>query len=192
MKQSSVWVVVLCGVLAACGGGGGGGGGAPAAPPPSSPPPSGGNDQQQTASIDRLVADAESDGAITVFDRSDDIAGTDADTNGIRDDIERYIDSFSLPADRAAAARQVARSLQSAVLADVADRDSLLDASLAMRRAVACLAERSTEALEVSELVRALEAATANTRQRTDRYVAYNDALSGEVLRLPDANACDG
>ncbi len=192
MKHSNVLIVLLCGALTACGGGGGSSESAPAASPPSSPPPSGGNDQQPAATIDSLVADAEADGRITVFDRSDDIAGGDVDDNGIRDDIESYIDSFSLPADRAAAARQVARSLQSALLTDIADADGLRSASLAMRRAVSCLAQRSSEALEVNELVRALEAATANTRQRTDRYVAYNEALSGEVLRLPDVNACDG
>ncbi|MEM7217387.1 MAG: hypothetical protein AAF515_03410 [Pseudomonadota bacterium] len=173
-----------------CGGGGGGSDLTPPTPPPPppAPPP---NSSPPPASIDDIVLDAESSGVIETFDRTDSLGGVDADDDGIRDDIAAYIDSFELSSARASAATQLARSLQTGMTIDVQNPQAVQEAAVSLRRAVACVAERSPDPLSISTLVRALEAATANTRQRTDQYIAFNKALGGDVLRLPDTSACN-
>ncbi|MDZ4283966.1 MAG: hypothetical protein U1C04_24795 [Hydrogenophaga sp.] len=140
------------------------------------------------------VAQLEASGALPKLERTDTIAGIDANANGVRDDIEQYIEKkYSVPAERAAA-MQTARALQQTILLDTNDAVKLEEVSKAGMRAAKCRGlvfpgmERFSEAYAMS---RDIEAMTTNTKDRLLIYIAYNKAVSGTVSQLPEGDSCE-
>lgn len=142
------------------------------------------------------LAELERTGVLPALDRFTDIAGPDTDNNGIRDDIDAYI--AALPVNDAVkkAARQVARVQQRSLLTDPNDRPApmtLADASMA---STACLSKSSREGLPLEQQGAArangnamtfkIEAITATTQERSDRYLTYMRALGGTITQYPE------
>lgn len=129
-------------------------------------------------------------------DASAGLQGIDANTNGIRDDIDQLIATkyAETPAERKAA-EQNARALQRVL--SVTTKAEALAASDQSSRAINCLGdtlEGSNEEgkerwIAASEEIQAL---TANTRERLKRYLEYCKFLGGEILHFPTESTCDG
>ncbi|MDZ4281902.1 MAG: hypothetical protein U1C04_14180 [Hydrogenophaga sp.] len=140
------------------------------------------------------VAQLEASGALPKLERTDTIAGIDANANGVRDDIEQYIEKkYTVPAE-GAAAMQMARAYQPMLLVDTNDLAALDEVAAAAMRGVHCVSlvypsvERFTEG---HRMAMEIEALTTNTKPRLLAYLAYNKARSGAVSRLPEGDTCD-
>jgi len=71
------------------------------------------------------IAGLERTGAIPKLDRSDSLAGPDANNDGVRDDIDAYIKQVFQDTQQQAAAMQSAKALQGAILVDITDPESI-------------------------------------------------------------------
>lgn len=184
-------------VLAACGGSGkaqaiaGQGDASSASPPATTPATTLPNTPPAETSAGSQVRALEASGALPSLDRSDAIAGPDANGNGVRDDIEQWIDNRQdlTPAQKRAAL-QMAAVMQRLLLVDLKDDAALQASAEASADAVSCLHDNFTEFDKASKLGRQIEAFTANTEPRARRYLAYNARRGGTTTRMLNTNTC--
>ncbi len=147
------------------------------------------------------LAALEKAGELPMLDRSTDIVGPDADRNGIRDDIDAYIAALPVSEPVKKAARQRARvqqKIQTINLNDWSELLSLADASMA---STACMSSSILEGVPAesqSKILREghaitfkIQAITANTPERADRYLAYTRALDGTTTTYPTGRVCE-
>ena len=140
-------------------------------------------------------------GELPALDRSTDIAGPDTDNNGIRDDIDAYIAALPVSDAVKKAARQRARVQQRSLLIDLNDRPALkalADASMASTTCMSDVSdigstpqERSQSRRDGAAITFKIEAITANTPERANRYLAYMRALHGTTTEAPFGNRCE-
>ncbi len=137
----------------------------------------------------------EKDGTIPKLDRSKDLAGPDKNNNGIRDDIEAYINKTYPEPSEKAAVMQYAKAIQKKLSVDTTD-------SLAVRavvheggRGLYCLGERLDDPSEyisrASVVYKEIVAMTTNTKPRLLAYLAFDKALDGWVISAPTGEVCD-
>lgn len=175
--------------LAACGGG----------KPPE--PPTTQQVQPAERGMREQIEALEKAGELPALDRSTDIAGPDADRNGIRDDIHTFIEALPVTDSVKKAARQRARVQQRALLIDLNDRVTLLALSDASMASTACMSTTILDGVPADLQYKTLrdghaialriEAITANTPERADRYMAYMRALHGTTTTYPEGKVCE-
>ncbi len=137
--------------------------------------------------------DAEKQGLLPKLNRDNTIIGLDTNHNGVRDDIDAYIDSLSDSPEQKAALRQDARVINEAMTVDVKDQKALEAVSLKIERAVSCI-DRKYDDKTSSKKLKEIEAFMVNTKERFIAYQKYNMARSGSVSSsLPwSEDGCDG
>ena len=142
------------------------------------------------------IAALETSGDLPKLDRTDTIAGIDANANGVRDDIEAIITQKYTQADQRAAAMLFAKTLQVTLLLDVTNRDAVKAASLKISRGISCIFQRfnptsapNTPAPHIAS--RDIESLTTNTKVRLLAYLAYNKSLDGFVISSPQGDTCE-
>ena len=173
-------------VLSACGGG-------KSSPSPTSPPAERGMKEQLEA--------LEKSGELPALDRSTDIAGPDADRNGIRDDIDAYIAALPVSEPVKRATRQRARVQQRIQSINLNDRSALMSLADASMASTACMSSTILDGVAAelqSKILREghaitfkIQAITANTPERADRYMAYTRALDGTTTTYPTGKVCE-
>lgn len=139
------------------------------------------------------IAALEASGALPRLDRSAGF-GPDANTNGVRDDLDTYIAAQPYSEPQRAAVNQVARSLQQALTTSVDDRVAMDNARLANARAINCLFQQfpaSGDPAAAGAAADTMERLTTNTRERLLAYLAFNRASDGIVLPSPEGDTCD-
>lgn len=138
---------------------------------------------------ERLKA-LENSGQIPKLERGDTLAGTDANNNGVRDDIENYINKkYSEPKQRAAVI-QTAKAMQKTLLADTTNSIDVKSVNAEISNAFQCVYSR----FEVSEryvVTKEIEAVTTNTKSRLLAYLAFNKALNGTSWKKPEGDTCE-
>lgn len=174
-RFGALWAsMALASALTSCGGGGAASSGTALTP------------QEQ-------IAQLEASGALPLLDRTNSIAGIDANANGVRDDIERYIEKKYTVAEQAAA-MQMARAFQQMLLVDKQDAGALDAVSELGSRAIVCGASvfaGPDASVELSRMTTTLESMTTNTKLRLLAYLGYNKARSGSVSTMPKGPSCD-
>jgi hypothetical protein len=167
---------VLCAIaLNACGGG-------------SSPPQANSPDSPKAK-----VLALEESGAIPKLERGSTLEGTDANGNGVRDDIDAFIERNYSTEPQRRAASQLAAHFQRTILVDKSDRDALKRQSVHGARAVRCIYARFNGAdgsKQPAAVGYELEAITANTKERLKAYLAYSKGLDGAVVSMPEGDTC--
>ncbi len=117
-----------------------------------------------------------------------------ANTNGVRDDIERHIEKKYTEPTQRKAAMQTARAYQQMLLVDKQDMAALDAASAAGSRAIVC-AKSAFPGLDGAaahyRMSTDLESMTSNTKMRLLAYLAYNKTRSGTVSTMPRGDTCD-
>jgi hypothetical protein len=173
---STVRVLLCALVLVGCGGGGDPGIEASALTP------------------QEAMARLEASGDLPTLERGASLGGMDVNRNGVRDDIDRYIESkYVLPQERKAA-MQLARSLQQMLLANTSDAAALRATTEAGGKAIDCIFDTFSQEdgyQQGSRLSSALEALTTNTKARLQAYLAFNRAVSGSVTGSFKGRGCD-
>ena len=118
------------------------------------------------------------------------LAGIDADTDGVRDDVqiaiyERYPDD----ALKRSTLTQNAIALQKAIIAGASpDGRGISTASKLVTDAVSCMAERLGDHL--SKEVSFLETLVVNTADRGQAYIHFNGALGGSSFAIDSDSRC--
>ncbi len=146
------------------------------------------------------LAELEKAGELPALDRSTDIAGPDTDRNGIRDDIGAYIAALPVSDAVKKAARQRARVQQRIGSIDLNDRAALMALADASMASTACMSESAEAGLPPDQQGKAgddgyaitlkIQAITANTPERADRYLSYIRALHGTTTTYPTGKVC--
>jgi hypothetical protein len=156
--------------------------GAGATSPP--PPPSAPTLAEQIAALERS-------GAYPALDRSTDIVGPDVNKNGVRDDIEAWINSLNVSDGQRKALLQDARATQRALVVDLKDQAALQRVGESFGASMKCGAEKFASFADFSTLAGRIEAMTANTKERAMRYIEFNAARSGSSTKRPSGNTCE-
>jgi hypothetical protein len=141
--------------------------------------------------LKKQPATLERSGAYPTLDRSADIGGPDTNNNGVRDDIEAWINAQHLNDGQKKALMQKARALNKTLLADINDKAALQRAGEGLGASSRCGLLQFSEYAVFSRLAGQIEAMTANTRQRAERYMQYNSARSGSSTTNPRGNTCE-
>lgn len=128
--------------------------------------------------------------AIPILDSSSSLGGIDADMNGIRDDIDLYIEQLAISHLQKKAVEQLAKSVQASILLKTADHVALRAVNQNISAAVQCLSTQFPNIQQRSQMLTAIESKTANTKARTDKYIQFNHALSGSVSTLLSGDTC--
>jgi hypothetical protein len=142
----------------------------------------------QTA--ERAVAKLIELGALPDLDTTEDVSGKDEDSNGIRDDIDRFIQSLPVTTGQAEKLSTTAKYLQSAITVDPATRADGNEFAREMAQAQICVMYAFNDRKQARLYLRQIESYTANTYQRALQYNAYNQSRNGSVLRLPSPDNC--
>lgn len=142
---------------------------------------------------ERLKA-LEDSGQIPKLERGDSLAGTDANNNGVRDDIENYINKkYSEPKQRAAVI-QTAKAMQKIMSADTNNIIEVKAINIEISKAFNCVDTQFTDdSKEVNYFTatKEVEAMTTNTKPRLLAYLAFNKALNGTSWALPEGDTCE-
>ncbi|WPX33714.1 hypothetical protein RHM62_07815 [Actimicrobium sp. CCC2.4] len=152
--------------------------------------------QSQAAppTAEAAIAQLENSGAIPKLDRSASLAGPDADGNGVRDDIDAYINGKFTDGKQRKAVLQDARAMQKAVLVDATDKVAAKTVSLRLMDSTSCLFSVFPDGAGLTSpesVSRKIEAITSNTKSRLKAYLAYNKSLDGSVGSLPIGDTCE-
>lgn len=124
---------------------------------------------------------------------NDTVMGIDNNSNGIRDDIDSFIEENYVDAQKKASI-QMAKNLQKSLLADTTDKISLKEISKNNGRAINCIYsvfKGGKISKPPAKVIHELEALTVNTTIRKMAYEEYNRAVSGSVLSLPEGDTCE-
>jgi hypothetical protein len=156
----------------------------------------GGDARNETSTLtpQEEISRLEASGDLPTLERGASLGGIDDNNNGVRDDIERYIEKKYVVPEEQKAAMQTAMALQKTLLVDTNNAFALESVSQDGMRAVNCRGavfpgiEGFKDAYRMSQ---ELEALTTNTLQRLKAYLAYNKAISGSVSQLPSGDTCD-
>lgn len=208
-----VTMLLASALLEACGGGGGSGGGiawpwaqgsggatsagdagagtASSSGSSGTTPPTSGTSAPTLPTLREQIAALERSGAYPTLDRSTDIAGPDANGNGVRDDIEAWINSQQLSDVQKKALMQDARATQRTLLVDLNDRAALQRTDEGLMASTKCGGDSFSKSSDFYPLANKIEGMTANTRQRAERYMKYNAARSGSSTTYPKGNTCE-
>lgn len=124
-------------------------------------------------------------------DTSAGLKGVDANGDGIRDDVNTYIDTnFSHSAQEKSAAEQYAKSIQ--LLMEASSKEEALAAGDATGKSVACVHRvlNGKESFDQSQrLINEIRALTTNTRERFSAYLNANKLGSGGYFPGYDKNS---
>jgi hypothetical protein len=151
------------------------------------------SDTQQNTPKEQVIA-LETSGAIPELERGTTIAGTDSNTNGIRDDIEVYIDLNYSIASQHAAAMQSAKAMQEALLVDTTNIVAVKEVNRKISRADHCIYTKfdgSNNSKQPAQVSQEIESITTNTKARLLAYLAFSKALDGMSWAMPEGDSCE-
>lgn len=133
----------------------------------------------------QAISKLEQSGRLPILDRSTSIPGPDANNNGIRDDVDAWLQSQHLTGNSLSGATKLAQASQQALSVDLANQQAVGAVANQMTAAIVCLRTSVADATEAKRIARTLEAITANTQVRAEKYFAFNQAMNGSVVKLP-------
>ncbi|WP_028601594.1 hypothetical protein [Ottowia thiooxydans] len=136
------------------------------------------------------IENLENIGQIPRLDRGTSIAGVDVNGNGVRDDIEDVIAAQPFSDVQKKALLQAGRALQLSLITPLNDKVALDRIGALSAASVRCIG-RVFDSRDSDVWLTKIEAMTANTRQRAQRYLDYNKAVSGSFTRMPDGDTCE-
>lgn len=149
-------------------------------------------------SLSRQAFDMRQTGRLPPEDRSSSLPGTDANMNGVRDDIDAFI-AYMLHPEIQEAAWQHARGYQRSLLVNAADRDAVRADTNQSAIDMGCVFEKGRELrargiqIDAREISATLQELTYNTQARKDHERAMSRSADGMVFSAGklDGN-CEG
>jgi len=139
--------------------------------------------QKPVSPYEKMLTDLEEQSkAYTFLDRTDTLGGIDADNNGIRDDIEKFLSYKNYSERERSGLNQMAKSIQEVVQLNLNDELAVHDATINIYKATACLMQMQSDKhndydKRLLYTAQQLGNMTANTRKRLVNYLAFNDKV---------------
>lgn len=147
------------------------------------------NQRKAPTTIAEALKRGEESGVLPKLDRSASIAGPDADGNGVRDDLDAYIDSLPDTSEQKKALRQGAKAMAAAMTANISDADSVREAARKISDSVGCFYLKY-ETVTARNRSREIEKYSVNTKERLIAYSKFNSALNGASTSLNTGDVC--
>ena len=129
-------------------------------------------------------------GALPTLDVTGSVTGTDADNNGVRDDIDAIIAKQGDSSGQRAALTQFAQSVQATLTLDVTNQAAVTTVATGVRKAIACLFTRY-DASTAGGRANWLQEISINTMPRLQAYDRFNVAMNGSVTALETGAVCN-
>ena len=167
-------VALAVGLLAGCGGGGGGGGGETTPAKPTSEVIA--SVSASTLSLDRAAAST--------------VAGTDANKDGVRDDVATWIAAQNYGSTQAGSVNQLAKAYQTALTVSLSDDTAVRASRLASSDAVECIMQKASSVEAGYKIVSDLRRVTVNTEARVKAYLDWVAKANDTVVRAPEGDGC--
>ena len=126
--------------------------------------------------------------------RNDELIGVDHDNNGIRDDIDEYIELHFEEENQQKAVKQFASAMQKMLVSDTSDIIAVKEINRGSSRAVKCIYSQFSEetgAKYPAAVTLQIEAITNNTKARLKAYACFAKALDGTSWSLPQGDTCE-
>ncbi|WP_116870377.1 chromosome partitioning protein ParA [Vibrio splendidus] len=129
-----------------------------------------------------------------MLDRSDSLTGTDVNKDGIRDDIEAFIDALEVTEPARKALKQNARYSQENLYHDFSKKTKTnIDKAMAMgnryNKVIACKKFVGIPVRDRTNTGRTIRALTYNTKARTMAYLDYSHLQDGAISASLKAEA---
>lgn len=172
-KKFVLAAVLAAAALAACGGGGSGSSADTQEPADTS-----------VAGLNAAYTSMVSSGQYPTLDRTTSLIGMDANTNGVRDDIDAWLSKQDVAAAAVNPLLASAQAYQAALTVDVTDQVKTREIATRTTNAMLCLRLKlGTKAADA--LLATVKAYTFNTSERTTAYLLFDESLSGKSFHLP-------
>ncbi|MEZ8143896.1 chromosome partitioning protein ParA [Enterovibrio sp. FF113] len=125
------------------------------------------------------------------LDRTDSLTGTDANQDGIRDDIEEFLNMLEVEEPVRNALKQNARHVQDNLHYDFTEdtpenEDLAFEISKNYLKVIACEGFLGMPVRDMTNTSKTLVALTYNTKARTMAFLAYNRLLDGNYYKMLD------
>lgn len=143
------------------------------------------------ASVAEAFTKLEQSGAIPVLNTDNTILGTDSNNNGVRDDVENYIQSLPDTSAQKSALTQTSSAISQAMVVDTANQTSVIAATNKTAAAIKCIYASYNDAEEASNKVADMRKLTVNTTERIAAYENFNISASGTSSVLPQGDGCE-
>jgi hypothetical protein len=125
-----------------------------------------------------------------VLDRTTSLFGTDTNSNGVRDDIDSYIDSKPDTAPQKQSLRMLSRAMTAAIVSTPTDTAAITNASNALNMAMACIWKNYPSDV-ANKMSKEMEKVTVNTKGRNEAYLQHSRLTSGSVIKAPREVVCE-
>ncbi|WP_394145183.1 chromosome partitioning protein ParA [Vibrio atypicus] len=133
-----------------------------------------------------------------VLNRDDTLKGVDVDENGIRDDIDDFINALIIPENERGYYQQSSRHLQTVFDHDYAggteiNTEIALANAMAYGSVINCLIQLNLDWDDATGSRRMIDALILNTKLRSQHYAYYNKALDGSGIEgaEPTGDDCE-
>ncbi|MEO6923282.1 MAG: hypothetical protein ABI142_05605 [Bryocella sp.] len=123
------------------------------------------------------------------MDTSNSLTGTDANGNGVRDDLDAYIAGLKDSPVQQKALTQLAQAIQATLSVDLTKSTALAAASLNINRGVTCVWQTYTA--DQHAKVQLVQELSINTLTRLNAYEKYNAARNGAVIPSLSGSTCN-
>jgi hypothetical protein len=147
-------------------------------------------EREKSDSVTEALKQLEADGALPELDTSDSLPGPDDDSNGIRDDIDRYLDNLDVSEKEKLSLSQYAVGLQRVQSAEEMTPEVAEDITESYMPSYFCMSLLSEDFEATRQVSNKLSAYTANTPSRTERFLEYNEAMDGSAVDVPSPTEC--
>ena len=142
-------------------------------------------------SIQSTILALESSGKSASLNRSESIAGPDANENGIRDDVDAFIGKQGYTSPKLKSVQQNARAIANIFHVNINNRDELIASDLNLQKSINCIFSKFSDSTQSAEVIKNIEIITVNTRSRVEAYMKYQIAFNGKVLASPQGDTCE-
>ena len=149
---------------------------------------SGNSNSSQTPA--QVLQGLEASGDLPTLDITTSLTGTDADGNGVRDDLDKYVAGLADSSAEKKALIQEAQAIQASLVVDLTQQPQLLVVRTNMARAVNCVWTVYPKG-EQHEKVALIQELSINTLTRLKAYEAFNSSQNGITQTLLDGSTCN-
>lgn len=127
--------------------------------------------------------------ALPALNQDESVNGPDGNANGVRDDLDVYVNGLPFDDGQKSAMRQLSAALEQAMKIDLQNADAKALASTAIANAAACLHAKFPTA-QSSQMSRDVQHFTVNTPNRIAAYRKFDAAMGGSTFKLPKGDGC--
>ena len=143
--------------------------------------------------IQATIFALESSVKLPMLDRSASISGPDANTNGIRDDVDAYSARQGYSAQQLKSVQQTAKAMFNILIVDISNQDALRVSDLSLQKSIKCAYSKFPDSSPPypHEIIKNIEKLYVNTKPRVEVYMRYQRAMNGKVLASPQGDTCE-